>query len=66
MSGIHVVRRIAIILAAVPLMSGVAEQALAATSSSTFRFSLPGGAAILYSTASNPQALLPERSCQRA
>ncbi|CAB3709856.1 hypothetical protein LMG24076_03927 [Trinickia soli] len=66
LSGIHVVRRIAIILAAVPLMSGVAEQALAATSSSTFRFSLPGGAAILYSTASNPQALLPERSCQRA
>ncbi len=66
LSGIQVVRRIAIISAAVPLMSGVAEQALAATSSSTFRFALPGGAAILYSNASNPQAPLPERSWQRA
>lgn len=51
---------------AVSLMSGVAEQALAATSSPTFRFSLPGGSAILYSNASNPQAPLPERSWQRA
>ena len=66
LSGIHAIRRIAIISVAVPLMSGVAEQALAATSSPTFRFALPGGAAILYSNASNPQAPLPERSWQRA
>lgn len=66
LSGIHVVRLIAMIAAAVPLVSGVAEQALAATPSSTFRFALPGGAAILYSNASNPRAPLPERSWQRA
>ena len=66
LSGIHVVRLIAMIATAVSLMNGVAEQALAATSSPTFRFSLPGGSAILYSNASNPQAPLPERSWQRA
>jgi hypothetical protein len=55
-----------VIATALLLMSGGAEPALAATSSPTFRFALPGGAAILYSNASNPQAPLPERSWQRA
>ncbi|MGK8203068.1 hypothetical protein ACRS8P_28360 [Burkholderia cenocepacia] len=39
---------------------------LAAASSSTYRFALPGGRAILYSNAANPRAPLSERSWQRA
>ncbi|MEX3844721.1 hypothetical protein [Paraburkholderia sp. BR10882] len=48
------------------LTNGAATPSLASETSSTFRFALPGGAAILYGNASNPQAPLAERSWQQA
>ena len=56
----------AVIAAALLLTGGAAAPALAAGPSSTFRFALPGGAAILYGKASNPQAPLSERAWQQA
>jgi hypothetical protein len=48
------------------LTSGAVAPALAAAPSSTFRFTLPGGAAILYGNAANPQAPLPQRAWKQA
>jgi hypothetical protein len=55
----------AVIATALSLAFGVAP-ALAAAPSSTFRFALPGGAAILYGKAANPQAPLSQRAWQQA
>lgn len=56
----------AVIAAALLLTGGAPVSALAAAPSSTFRFALPGGAAIVYRKASNPQAPLPQRAWQQA
>jgi hypothetical protein len=66
LSGVHAVRVGAVIASALLLTGGAAEPVFAAAPSSTFRFALPGGAAILYGDASNPQAPLPERTWQQA
>jgi hypothetical protein len=66
LSGVHAVRVGAVIASALLLTGGAAESAFAAAPSSTFRFALPGGSAILYGDASNPQAPLPERTWQQA
>ncbi|MGF6413152.1 hypothetical protein [Paraburkholderia sp. MM5482-R1] len=63
--GVHAVQIGAMISTAL-LLTGAAESALAAAPSSTFRFALPGRAAILYGDASNPHAPLPERTWQQA
>jgi hypothetical protein len=61
--GIYYCVRIAIAL----LMSaGIYESAVEAATSSTFWFALPGGAAILYGNASNPQAPMSQRVWQQA
>ena len=64
--GVHAVHIGAMVAMALLLTGATAEPALAAGPSSTFRFALPGGAAILYGNASNPQAPLPERAWQQA
>jgi hypothetical protein len=56
----------AVIATALLLTCGAVAPALSATPSSTFRFTLPGGAAILYGKASNPQAPLSQRAWQQA
>lgn len=56
----------AVIATAFLLTSGVVAPALAAAPSSTFRFTLPGGAAILYGNAANPQAPLSQRAWKQA
>ncbi|RDU97439.1 hypothetical protein [Trinickia dinghuensis] len=56
----------ALIAAALLLSCGVTESALAATPPSALRFALPGGAAILYSNAVNPQDPLGERAWKKA
>ncbi|MCP2086121.1 UNVERIFIED_ORG: hypothetical protein J2Y81_002138 [Paraburkholderia sediminicola] len=48
------------------LTNGAIAPALAATPSPTLRFNLPGGAAILYGNAANPQAPLPQRAWKQA
>lgn len=59
--------RIGVVIATALLVTGAAAvPALAAAPSSTFRFALPGGAAILYGKASNPQAPLSQRAWQQA
>ncbi|WP_152495063.1 hypothetical protein [Paraburkholderia kururiensis] len=63
---VQALRAGAIITVAVLLTGGIAEPALATPPSSTFRFALPGGAALLFSNASNPQAPLAERAWQKA
>ena len=63
---VHAVRISAVIAAALLLTGAGPAQALAAMPSSTFRFALPGGAAIVYGKASNPQAPLPERAWRQA
>lgn len=64
--GVQALHAGAMIIMAMLLTGGAAEPALATAPSSTFRFALPGGAAILYSNASNPQAPLHERAWQQA
>lgn len=56
----------AVIATALLLTCGAVAPALSAAPSSTFRFTLPGGAAILYGKASNPQAPLSQRAWQQA
>ncbi|MDR6450473.1 hypothetical protein J2794_006614 [Paraburkholderia terricola] len=56
----------AAIATALLLTGGAVAPALAAAPSSTFRFALPGGAAILYGNAANPQAPLPQRAWKQA
>ncbi|WP_233834731.1 hypothetical protein [Paraburkholderia sp. ZP32-5] len=63
---VHAVRIGAVITTVLLLTDGASKPALAFAPLSTFRFALPGGAAILYSKASNPQAPLPERAWQQA
>lgn len=59
--------RIGTVMAAALLLTrGAAALAPAAAPSSTFRFALPGGAAIVYGEASNPQAPLSQRAWQQA
>jgi len=65
-AGEHAVRIGAVIATASLLTAGAAVSALAAAPSSTFRFALPGGAAILYGNASNPHAPLPDRAWRQA
>ncbi|PMS14785.1 hypothetical protein C0Z18_30275 [Trinickia dabaoshanensis] len=54
--------RVAVICATHVLLTGFAT----AAPQSTLRFALPGGAAILYSEAANPQDPLPQRTWKRA
>ena len=54
--GVHGVRIAAVITAALLLSNDATATTLACAPSSTFRFALPGGAAILYGKASNPQS----------
>ena len=56
----------AVIATTLLLTGGAPVPALAAMPSSTFRFPLPGGAAIFYGKASNPQAPLSERAWRQA
>ncbi|WP_343671685.1 hypothetical protein [Paraburkholderia heleia] len=63
---VQALRASAIITVAVLLTGGAAEPALATPPSSTFRLALPGGAALLFSNALNPQAPLAERAWQKA
>ncbi|SDQ19362.1 hypothetical protein SAMN05443245_0312 [Paraburkholderia fungorum] len=65
-SGARAVRVGAVIASALLLTCGAAVTVFVAEPSSTFRFALPGGAAIFYSSASNPQAPLPERTWRQA
>lgn len=59
--------RIGAVIATTLLLTCVAvAPALAAAPSSTFRFTLPGGAAILYGNAANPQAPLSQRAWKHA
>lgn len=62
----HTVSTGAAFAIALMLIGGTAESALAAAPSSTFRFALPGGGAIVYGKATNPQAPLARRAWQQA
>ncbi|WP_157379331.1 hypothetical protein [Burkholderia ubonensis] len=65
-SGFTYIHAIRIGVAAAVVSLVTIAPVLAETSSSTYRFSLPGGGAILYSKPSNPQAPLSNRSWKRA
>ncbi|MCX5545730.1 hypothetical protein M3A49_41060 [Paraburkholderia sp. CNPSo 3076] len=65
-SPVQAVRLGAIIASVLLLSGGAPAPANAAAPSSTFRFALPGGAAIVYGKALNPQTPLPERAWQQA
>lgn len=60
-SGAHVAR-----ISATLAISLLLSSLVAAAPQSTLRFALPGGAAILYSNAANPQDPLPERAWKKA
>lgn len=62
----HAFRIGAVIATALLLTGGTVAPALAAAPSSTFRFALPGGAAIVYGNAANPQAPLSQRAWKQA
>ena len=64
--GMYGVRIDAVIISALLFSNGGATPAFAGAPSSTFRFALPGGAAILYGNASNPQAPLFQRAWRQA
>jgi hypothetical protein len=55
-----------VIAMALLLLGGAAMPVRAVARTSTFRFNLPGGAAIIYSKALNPQAPLSQRSWRQA
>jgi hypothetical protein len=63
---VRAVRIGAVIATVLLLTGGAAKPALAAASSSTFQFALPGGAAIFYGKALNPQAPLTQRAWRQA